>query len=196
MSYVMQKYIPIEQGTPDWQSSPVPTWGGNPLNAGPRRVGVGCGPGTGCGMGADDPYKQVGWGMVAAGAAAALIVGLLIGYAASGKKTYSANKTRKRNKSRVWTKNGKVRKLATARRERLPASAFVFPGRRAWPIHDRAHAIKALQYAKWPQHKARRSEVLSAVAAEWGGDPQVRQKFEEYFPKVAHRYLGGRKAAA
>lgn len=194
MSYVMQKYIPIEQGTPDWQSSPVPTWGGNPLNAGPRRVGVGCGPGTGCGA-SEDPYKQVGWGMVAAGAAAALIVGLIIGYAAGGKKkSYAANK--KRRKSAVWTRNGKVVKLSTARRERLPAGGFVFPERRAWPIHDRPHAIKALQYAKWPQHKARRSEVLSAVAAEWGGDPEVREKFQEYFPKSATKYLGGRRAAA
>lgn len=190
MSYSMQKYIPIAQGTPGWQLSPVPTWGGNPLNAGPRRVGVGC-PG-GCASGAtEDAYKQVGWGMVAAGAALALIAGLLIGYAAGGKK-YSANKPRRRS---VWKRNGKVVKMSTARRRRLPEGAFIYPERRAWPIHDRSHAIKALQYAKWPQHKSRRAEVLSAVAAEWGGDPVVREKFSEYYPRSASRYLGRRAAA-
>jgi hypothetical protein len=109
----MQRYIPIEQGTPGWQFAPVPTWGGNPLNAGPRRVGVGCAAG-GCGCGGscgatEDAYKQVGWGYVAAGSALALIAGLLIGYAAGGKK-YSPN--RKRGRSRVWTKNGKLLGMA------------------------------------------------------------------------------------
>lgn len=140
----------------------------------------------------EEPYKQVGWGMVAAGVAAALVVGLIVGYVAAPQK-YAANPKR-RKRSSVWTKNGKVVKLSDARRERLPSSAFVDSDRRAWPIHDRAHAIKALQYAKWPQHKARRAEVLSAVAAEWGGDPQVREKFEQYFPRSADKYLG-RKAA-
>jgi hypothetical protein len=46
----------------------------------------------------------VGWGYVAAGSAVALIAGLLIGYAAGGKK-YAAN--RKRGRSRIW-KNGKL----------------------------------------------------------------------------------------
>lgn len=190
MSYSMQKYIPIEQTSPGWQSSPVPTWGGNPMHAGPRRVGVGCGPTGcgcgGCGVGADDPYKEVGWGMVAAAAAGSLLVGLLIGHAA-GKRKFAAN--RRRARSRVWRKNGKV-----VRMKSHAASSFVFPERRSWPINDREHAIKALQYAKWPQHKARRAEVLSAVAAEWGGDPTVREKFQQYFPRSADAYLG-KKAA-
>lgn len=107
MSYAMQKYIPIEQGTPGWQFSPVPTWGGNPLNAGPRRVGVGCGP---AGCGADDPYKEVGWGMVAAGAAVALIAGLLIGNAA-GKKKYAANARRRRSSPRMKSGRTRMRQL-------------------------------------------------------------------------------------
>lgn len=189
----MQKYIPIEQGTPGWQQSPVPTWGGNPLNAGPRRVGVGCAGGCGCGGGCgttEDAYKTVGWGHVAAAAALSLITGLLIGYAAGGKK-YTSNRRRGRRRT-VWKKNGKV--VSLSGRDRLPDSSFVFPARRSFPIHDRAHAIKALQYAKWPQHERRRPEVLSAVAAEWGGDPAVREKFERYFPRSASHYLG-RKAA-
>lgn len=35
-------------------------------------------------------------------------------------------------------------RLKQSQRDRLPASAFVYPGKRAYPIHDRAHARAAL----------------------------------------------------
>lgn len=194
MSYVMTRMVPLTPAVADWAMYPVPTWGAHPMTAGPQRVGVGCA--SGCkGAGAvEDPYKQVGWGYVAAAGAIALVAGVLLGYAAAHVKTMAPNKKRKRSK--VWTANARVSKLSTARRAKLPSSAFIDPERRAWPIHDRPHAIKALQYAKWPQHRSRRPAVLSAVAAEWGHDPTVRAKFEQYFPRTAAGYLGGRKAAA
>jgi hypothetical protein len=38
-------------------------------------------------------------------------------------------------------------KLTVAGRKRLPATAFVFPKARKYPIHDRAHARDALARA-------------------------------------------------
>jgi hypothetical protein len=38
--------------------------------------------------------------------------------------------------------------LSAADREALPASDFVFPDRKAWPINDLAHAKIALAYMK------------------------------------------------
>lgn len=39
-------------------------------------------------------------------------------------------------------------RLGYARRERLPASAFVFPDRRAWPIQSLKQAMIALRFIK------------------------------------------------
>lgn len=51
-------------------------------------------------------------------------------------------------------------KLSAAARKALPASAFVFPSKRAYPIHDRAHARNALaRSAGKPEHAV----VLAAV---------------------------------
>lgn len=50
--------------------------------------------------------------------------------------------------------------LSTAQRKALPASAFVFPGKRAYPIHDEAHARDALARSSGkPEHAA----VVAAV---------------------------------
>ena len=49
-------------------------------------------------------------------------------------------------------------RLTAAARRALPASAFVFPKTRKYPIHDRAHARAALSYA-------RRNGVYGKVAA-------------------------------
>lgn len=88
MSYYEMSLIPIQQGTPGWQDAPVPSWGVNPLNAGPPRVGIGC-PG-GCGADEAD-YNRTTWGHVAAAAAGALVVGLLVGYYA-GKPKMAKNR--------------------------------------------------------------------------------------------------------
>ena len=39
-------------------------------------------------------------------------------------------------------------RLSKAQRAALPSSAFVFPGKRAYPIHDRSHAAFALAVSK------------------------------------------------
>jgi hypothetical protein len=203
---------------PNWQQKPVPAWSVNPFHAGPRRVGVGALPPQaaaglgngiplrfaeaglgGCGgrcggQGAapveegEDKYTTTTWGHVAAGAAAALVVGLLIGFAAgkkSPKARYSRNSRRIFRVNRSSPRSSKA--LPTSARARLPGSAFVYPEERTWPINDRYHAIKALQYAKWPQHRARRAEVIRAVDRKWGHDPVVQAKLHEYFPRAHAR---------
>lgn len=55
-------------------------------------------------------------------------------------------------------------KLTAAARKALPASAFVFPSKRAYPIHDRGHAIDALARSKGkPEHAA----VVAAVRSRY-----------------------------
>lgn len=202
MSYYMQKFIPLEAGTPGWQFAPVPGWGVNPAAAGPPRIGVGCATGRCAGMGAETAtteasYKQATWGEVLLAGAGALIVGVLIGWVAhTASKPKRMAQNRRRKHSGVWKKNGSVTAirgrrggLTAASRSRMPASAFVFPEKRTWPIGDRYHAIKALQYAKWPQHKARRDAVVREVARRWGRDPEVRDKIRQYFPRASSRYL-------
>lgn len=62
--------------------------------------------------------------------------------------------------------NTDLSKLTTAERNALPSSAFVFPGKRAYPIHDRGHAIDALARSKGkPEHAA----VVAAVRARYPG---------------------------
>lgn len=51
-------------------------------------------------------------------------------------------------------------KLSTAERNALPPSAFVFPGKREYPIHDRGHAIDALARS---QGKPEAAAVKAAV---------------------------------
>jgi hypothetical protein len=66
--------------------------------------------------------------------------------------------------------------LSTARRERLPDSAFAIPERRAYPIHDRTHARNAL--ARVSQH----------------GTPdekrRVRAAVHRRYPDMGHHYDG------
>lgn len=154
-------------------------------------AGLGCGGRCGGGAGAapeeegEDKYTTTTWGHVAGGAAVALVVGLLIGFAAgkkSPKAKYSRNRGRIFRVNRSSPRSSKA--LAKSARARLPSSAFVYPEERSWPINDRYHAIKALQYAKWPQHRARRADVIRAVERRWGNDPVVQDKLHEYFPRA------------
>jgi hypothetical protein len=116
-------FVPIQQGTPGWQSAPVPSWGVNPLNAGPRRVGVGLGCPGGCGVGAEDTnYETTTWGHVAAAAAASLTVGLLIGWYAGKPKTgMSSNRGgvyRKMKPNRSLKRSAAAKKGAKTRKRR------------------------------------------------------------------------------
>ena len=109
MSYYAMDYSMTDPGTPFWWNAPRPSWGSNPMAAGPRRVGVG-----GCGCGApigqtrvaedvEAKYQQASWGHVALGVAGGLILGLLIGHVAGRK---SAEKRRYRANAR-WSRRYK-----------------------------------------------------------------------------------------
>ena len=57
-------------------------------------------------------------------------------------------------------------KLTSKQRDALPASDFVFPADRRFPIHDRAHAVDALARAAG---KPEESKVRAAVKARYPG---------------------------
>jgi hypothetical protein len=63
--------------------------------------------------------------------------------------------------------------LTAAARRRLPASAFVFPSRRAYPIPDLAHARNALARVSQFGSPAERARVRAAVARRF---PQIAQR--------------------
>jgi len=56
-------------------------------------------------------------------------------------------------------------KLSSKRRKRLPKSSFAIPSKRAYPIHDRAHASNALarvsQHGTPSQKRTVRAKVCS-----------------------------------
>lgn len=54
-------------------------------------------------------------------------------------------------------------RLTAAQRRRLPASAFVYPERRAYPIHDPAHARNALARAASSSNFGSPTKVRAAV---------------------------------
>lgn len=57
--------------------------------------------------------------------------------------------------------------LDAAARARLPASDFVFPRDRSYPIHDRDHGRLALTYAATPSNRLRLYRVMQAVFARY-----------------------------
>jgi len=58
--------------------------------------------------------------------------------------------------------------MAASERDALPASAFVFPDRRAWPIHDRKHGQIALAFiAQGKGDAADYPAVRAAVAKKY-----------------------------
>lgn len=70
---------------------------------------------------------------------------------------------RKIKKARA--KGADLSKLSKPERDALPSSAFVFPGSRRYPIHDKAHAHAALIDSQGkPEHAA----VVAAVRARYG----------------------------
>lgn len=88
-------------------------------------------------------------------------------------------------------------KLSKAERDRLPDSAFVFPKKRAFPIHDRPHAKAAMRLAgrKGPKIQA---AVRAAVKRRYPGlvaslanDPEFALTFDfgEYGSKWKHGYI-------
>ncbi len=59
--------------------------------------------------------------------------------------------------------------LSPRRRAALPAGAFVFPARRAWPLDTRKRAEAALRMSWWPQHAGVRCKVQKAVVEKFPG---------------------------
>jgi hypothetical protein len=55
-------------------------------------------------------------------------------------------------------------KLTYKERQKLPASAFVFPEEEAYPIHDEAHARAALQRGSQHESGSRLAKIVRAVA--------------------------------
>jgi hypothetical protein len=67
------------------------------------------------------------------------------------------------------------KEMTPKQREALPAKAFVFPEKEAWPIHDVKHALIALQYVK-TGFRGKKSEypaVIAAVKKKWGKNKEV-----------------------
>lgn len=58
-------------------------------------------------------------------------------------------------------------RLTTAERKALPLSEFVFPQRRAYPIHDKAHARAALLFVTIHGTPTEQATVRAAVAARY-----------------------------
>ncbi len=59
-------------------------------------------------------------------------------------------------------------RLTAAQRKALPASAFVYPGRRAYPIHDPTHARNALARAAMASTRGSEATVRRAVKRRYG----------------------------
>jgi hypothetical protein len=57
-------------------------------------------------------------------------------------------------------------RLSYRQRKQLPASSFVYPGERRYPIHDEAHARNALARSSGKPEEA---TVRAAVGRRWGG---------------------------
>jgi len=69
--------------------------------------------------------------------------------------------------SRTVLPEGSRAALTDLSRARLPASDFVFPEDRSYPIHDSRHGQLALTYAATPSNRLRRYRVMQAVFARY-----------------------------
>lgn len=92
-----------------------------------------------------------------------------------GKKAAPFGKGGKRKMAKAMLRKAKMTKdlsnvdlstLTSAERNALPASAFVFPSKRAYPIHDLAHAKDALARSSGkPEAAAVKAAVYSRYPA-------------------------------
>ncbi|MFF8544821.1 hypothetical protein ACF060_31545 [Streptomyces werraensis] len=60
-------------------------------------------------------------------------------------------------------------KLKAKQRKKLPKKSFALPGKRAYPIHDKAHAKAALSRVKQHGTKAQQKKVRAAVTKRYPG---------------------------
>lgn len=76
--------------------------------------------------------------------------------------------------------------LSQGEREALPASAFVFPRERRFPIHDEFHGRLALIYVMSPSHSENREAVVKAVLRRY---PELRSFWSSRMERVERRRL-------
>lgn len=69
--------------------------------------------------------------------------------------------------------------LNAAERDALPVAAFAIPERRAYPIHDRAHAVNALARVSRNGNPEEKRRVRAAVYAKY---PDLRRAHERLHP--------------
>jgi hypothetical protein len=80
-------------------------------------------------------------------------------------------------------KGKKSRYLTKAQRARLPLKEFVFPSRRAWPIHDVRHALIAIRYMNMGRgHEEDYPKIIAAIKKRYGKNAQVKAALK----KVQH----------
>lgn len=60
-------------------------------------------------------------------------------------------------------------KLTGKQRKKLPKKSFALPGKKAYPIHDKAHARSALSRVKQHGTKSQQKKVRAAVTRRYPG---------------------------
>ena len=189
MSYYAYEAAHVTPGLPGWQFSPVPGWQSNPATVWSPELAVGS---VGCpclGVGqTEGEDKKPGWGMVLLAGLGGAILGWALASTARADRAYARNARVIRFPTR--------RRREPAWRRKLPAGQFVYPERRSWPIESRYHARKAIAYAKWPQHRTRKAEVLRSVARRWEHDPEVSAALVRVHGQAGRRALASARRAA
>jgi type IV secretory pathway VirB9-like protein len=69
-----------------------------------------------------------------------------------------------------------VAKLSAKKRKSLPKSAFAYPSKRAYPIHDKAHARAALSRAAQKKTSGSYAGVAAAVNRRYPGLAKGKKK--------------------
>ena len=65
-------------------------------------------------------------------------------------------------------------KLSSSRRSKMRKSSFVYPGARAYPIHDRAHAANALARVSAHGTTSQKARVKAAVCKRYPSLPSCK----------------------
>jgi hypothetical protein len=65
-------------------------------------------------------------------------------------------------------------KLTSRRRKGLPKKSFAIPGKRKYPIHDRAHASNALARVSQHGSSSQKKVVRAAVCRRYPGLPSCK----------------------
>ena len=75
----------------------------------------------------------------------------------------------------------KGRALTPAQRERMPLKHFVFPERRAWPIHDERHAIIAIRYMQMGRGKEiDYPKIIREIKRRYAQSPKVMHALDKF----------------